>query len=120
MKYKKEEEIYDMVKETVKENTVRVVYFKIGKKPEVGTMANSVDGMQEAVGGYVQVVNIGSDGMVILCDEEGLMKELPYNRGLKGDWLVVGTKGEEFVSLTDSQVEWVMQNVIGVNAGFRE
>jgi len=37
-------------KEDIKEDIVRVVYFKIGKEPEVGNMVNSVDGMQKAIG----------------------------------------------------------------------
>lgn len=99
-----------------KEDTVRVIYFRLGKKPEVGNMENSVEGMRTAIGGgYVQVLKIGIENMVILCDEEGLMKQLHYNRGLKGDWLIVGTRGEEFVSLTDQQVKWVVQNIKHVN-----
>ena len=43
------------------------------------------------------------------------MKQLPYNRDLRGDWLIVGTRGEEFVSLTDQQVKWVVQNIKHVN-----
>lgn len=102
--------------EGIKEDIIRVVYFKVGKEPEVGNMVNSVDGMQRAIGGgYAQVINIGVKDMVILCDEEGLMKELPYNRGLRGDWLIVGTRGEEFISLTDQQAEWIKQNVEHVN-----
>jgi hypothetical protein len=95
-----------------KEDNVRIVYFKVGKDPEIGNMENTVDGMQKVIGGgYVQVVNIGAEGMVILCDEEGLIKDLPYNRGLRGDWIIVGTDEDEFVSLTDQQVEWIKQNV---------
>ncbi len=94
---------------------IKVVYFKVGKEAEVGNMENSVEGMRGAIGGgYAQVVNIGINGMVILCDDEGLMKELPYNRGLRGDWLIVGTKGDEFISLTDKQIEWIKQNIKNV------
>lgn len=101
---------------TEKEDTVRVIYFRLGKKPEVGNMENSVEGMRTAIGGgYVQVLKIEIENMVILCDEEGLMKQLYYNRGLRGDWLIVGTIGEEFVSLTDQQVKWVVQNVKHIN-----
>jgi len=105
-------------KEDIKEDIVRVVHFKIGKEPEVGDMTNSVHGMRESIGGgYAQVVNIGIKGMIIICDEEGSLKELPHNRGLRGDWLIVGAREEEFVSLTDQQVEWIKQNVKHVNAG---
>ena len=103
---------------TKKEDMVKVIYFKIGKKPEVGNMVNSVEGMQKSIGGgYAQVINIGVKDMVILYDEEGLIKELPYNRGLRGDWLIAGTRGEEFISLTDQQVEWIKQNIKHVNIG---
>ena len=91
---------------------VKVVYFKVDKEPEVGNMTNTVEGMKSAIGGgYVQILNIGIDNIVILCDEEGLMKELHYNRCLLGDWPIVGTGGEEFISLTDQQVEWIKQNI---------
>lgn len=94
------------------EDMVKVVYFKVGKEPEIGNMINSVEGMQKAIGGgWVQVINTRIENMVIVCDEEGLIKKLPLNRGLRGDWLIVGTRGEEFISLTDQQVEWIKQNV---------
>ncbi len=72
MTYEKEEK---EAKEK-KEEKVRIVYFKIGKKPEVGTMINSVQGMQEAIGGYAQALHIG-DEMIILCDEEGIIPRYP-------------------------------------------
>lgn len=98
--------------DNVKEDIVRVVYFKTDKKPEIGEMVNTVEGMRKSIGGgYAQVINIGIDGMVILCDDEGLIKSLPYNRGLRGDWLIVGSKEGEFISLTKQQAEWIKKNV---------
>jgi len=47
------------------------------------------------------------------------MKKLSYNRGLRGDWLIVGTKEEEFISLTDQQAEWIKQNVRYIDAGLQ-
>lgn len=93
-----------------KEENVRVVYFKTGKDLEVGTMVNSVEGMQKAIGGgCVEVLSAGITDMVILCDEDGISKGLPLNRGLRGDWLIVGTNGFEFLSLKDEQIEWIMK-----------
>lgn len=80
-----------MSEQLKKEDMVKVVYFKVGKEP-------AVEGMRNAIGGgFAQVLNIGIGNMVILCDEEGMMKESPYNRGLLGDWLIVGTREEEFI-----------------------
>jgi hypothetical protein len=93
------------------ENKIKIVMFKVGKDPEVSEMKNTVKGMQKAIGGYVQVLNVGAGSMVILCDEEGLMKNLRYNRGLLGDWLIVGSREEEFISLTEEQIEWIKNNI---------
>ncbi len=98
------------------DKNIKAVYFRVGKDPELGEMTNSVEGMQKAIGGgYVQTINIGIERMILLCDEEGLIKELPYNRGLRGDWLIVGTEEEEFISLSDEQTEWIIKNVKNIN-----
>lgn len=102
-----------------REDIVRVVYFKVGKELYVSNMENTVDGMQKAIGGgYAQAVGIGAEGMVVLCDEDGLIKDLPYNRGLRGDWIIVGTDDDEFISLTDQQIEWIKQNIGHIFASF--
>ncbi len=105
----------DNVSKSKEENIVKAVYFRLGRISEVGNMENTVEGMRKAIGGgYAQILKIGKN-MAILCDEDGLIRGLPHNRGLRGDWLIVGTRGEEFISLTDEQVEWIVQNVKYIN-----
>jgi hypothetical protein len=94
------------------EENIRVLYFKVGRPPEEGYMGNSVEGMQKAIGGFVQALPIYNDrwSFMIICDEEGFMKDLPFNRGLLGDWLIIGSEGEEFISLTKEQIDWMKEH----------
>ena len=73
---------------------------------------NSLEALQKAVGGYIECVTIVKPGkFVILCDEEGRLKEKPYNctilgRSFVGDILAVGYKGEDFCDVPMNWTEW--------------
>lgn len=77
-----------------------------GKKPEKKEVEHSLKSFQELVGGYVEFVNAG-DGDAIFVDEDGLLKDLPYNctlflpfgsHRLYGTVVLLGLDGIEFVS----------------------
>jgi hypothetical protein len=40
---------------------------------------NSLDGLQKAVGGYIQIIPT-LDGKIMVLNEEGKMNDLPYNK----------------------------------------
>lgn len=66
-------------------------------------MANSLKNFQMAVGGYIETVSLAED-LVIICNEEGRLKGLPYNCTIcgvsfVGDIILAGVKGEEFADL---------------------
>ena len=48
--------------------------------PEIMTIDNTLKAMQEGVGGYIQVVNPWGGDVVIVCNEEGKLMNLPANR----------------------------------------
>ena len=80
---------------------------KIGSIKEI---PNTVRGIQEAVGGYFEVVAI-RPGLCLLCDEEGKIKRLKPNVILKRDIIVgpvviVGSEGEDFTDCPISLDEW--------------
>ena len=55
------------------------VYIKEpGKKPKVTDIENTLKALQEIVGGYIETVTL-SDRSVLIVNEEGLPRELPYN-----------------------------------------
>lgn len=72
--------------------------------------------MQDIVGGAIQTVYPFRDKAAIVCNDEGKLIGLPPNRFLRdengqpydvlcGAFFVIGVGREDFVSLTDKQVE---------------
>ena len=82
---------------------IRVLSKRPGQPPRSVWMANSLKNFQNAVGGYIEAVTLAKD-MAIICNEEGLLKDLPYNCTICGvdfcgDIILVGVKGDEFADL---------------------
>lgn len=87
-----------------------VVMVKPHKTPYVTEIADELSALQRCVGGYIEVVGNG-DGTLIICNEEGKLQGLEGNRRIHdgmsiiaGTFFVVGDDGENFRSLTESEV----------------
>lgn len=59
------------------ENTIKVIIMEPGQAPRCTAVQNTLEGLQEAVGGYIETVTLASD-LVIVCDQEGRIKNKPY------------------------------------------
>jgi hypothetical protein len=56
---------------------------------DVINVDNTLKTFQDLVGGYIEVVHLTEDGNILcICDEEGKLKEKPYNLKFGGDILV--------------------------------
>ena len=69
------------------------------------------------MGGYIETVTLATD-LIIICNEEGRLLDLPFNIelcgvGFVGTILAVGAKGDEFASLKASCVPFVMKSLGG-------
>ena len=76
--------------------------------------------MQAVVGGYIQAIYPFEDGeLALICNEEGKLSGLPFNRALRDEEgrvydIVAGTfflcrapaEGENFEGLTERQIRW--------------
>ncbi|BAE86427.1 hypothetical protein DSY4638 [Desulfitobacterium hafniense Y51] len=68
-----------------------------------------MEGLQKAVGGYIETVYL-DDYVVLVCNEEGKLIGLPGNRSLGNDiiagtFFVVGSNDDgDFVSLTEDKI----------------
>lgn len=94
---------------------MKAVKVRVGLNPEIVDIPNELHALQKEVGGYIETIPtpIGTDSAVIICNEEGRLLGLDPNRhagnGLAfndvifGDFLIVGTDGEEFCGLTQKQ-----------------
>lgn len=95
---------------------IRVLMCPANGEPYLTNMENALKLMQEAVGGYIETVTLMTRPKVVLvCNEEGLIKRLPFNRSLPdpqllglsgwnivGDCFLCGTRGSEFTDLPES------------------
>lgn len=111
------------------QHPIQVLIVEPHLRPYGATICPSLRSMQDIVGGYIQVVHDGllKDDAVIVCNEEGKLacvecmdciRGLPANRALRdsrskvqdvicGTFMVVGTAGEDFTSLTPRQfADW--------------
>lgn len=99
---------------------IQVLIVKPYFRPYGATICPKLHSMQDIVGGCIQVVYDGllNDDAVIVCNEAGKLVGLPANRALRdgrskvqdvihGTFMVVGTAGEDFTSLTPRQfADW--------------
>lgn len=101
---------------------IQVLIVKPYFRPYGATICPSLRSMQDIVGGCIQVVQDGllKDDAVIVCNENCKLGGylLPANRALRdsrskvqdvicGTFMVVGTAGEDFTSLTPRQfADW--------------
>lgn len=89
-----------------------------GEEPRVEPLFdNTLEAFQEAVGGYIEAVTLCSD-LVLICNEEGRIRGLPYNTTIAGcqfygPVLAVGVKYDEFSSLKARHVRFVLEMLGG-------
>lgn len=88
---------------------MRVIYKRVGHEPSQMIVPNDLKVLQMLVDGYVEAVKITTD-MSLLCNEEALGRNLPYNcfvcgHAFFGDLILVGTKGDKFTDCPMSMDE---------------
>lgn len=87
-----------------------------GKAPERMELEGSLESMQKFVGGTIQAVYPFSDPVAIVCNDEGKLLGLEYNRALRddegsvydilcGSFFICGLGEEDFVSLSEKLIE---------------
>lgn len=96
---------------------MRAVRKRPGEMPEICEIENTLAALQAEVGGYIQSVQFCADSAIIV-NEEGKLIPLQPNLAFCGDVLfgtvlVVGVKGEEFCSLSQTVAE-TLCNWMGV------
>lgn len=73
---------------------------------------NGLQEMQEVVGGLIQAIYPYKDQIAVVCNDEGLLLGLPFNRsveggygGVFGTFFVCGLGKEDFTSLSPEQMQ---------------
>ena len=94
----------------MKEEKLRILFKEVGKKPKVMEIEDTLEAKQNLVGGLIEVVSY-KDDMVLICNEEGKVYNMPENLrfpndSIMGNCFVVGDDWENagFKSLNVEQI----------------
>lgn len=97
--------------EVERENLLEVLLVEPMKPPKEVLISDTLEALQEAVGGNIETVRFFDDPIEIICNEEGKINGLPLNRAIyneqgevmeimAGSFLIVGDGVEQFESLS--------------------
>ena len=87
-----------------REDVILVGVLEPGGAIEFRHIENTLEAFQDLVGGYIEAVRI-CDGPITICNEDGRLLGLAENvYGLVGPLVFCRTRGEEFISLSFSDV----------------
>lgn len=81
-----------------------VIVKKAGEESgEIKLIENKLESFQKIVGGYIETAQL-TDEVVLICDEEGRLKNKPYNMTINGfdfvgDIVLAGIKDGEFCDI---------------------
>lgn len=85
---------------------MKAIRKKPGAQPEIIEVKNTLKALQAEVDGYIETVTIASDAVVI-CNEEGVLRGMPYNCrffgvDFVGTILVVGRNKDKFCNVPEA------------------
>ena len=69
------------------DENIRVLKVAPGKAPEAVAIPNTLEAMQQMVGGYIEVIPL--EDVCLVCNEEGKLMGLPGSRRLGDDIMKV-------------------------------
>ena len=98
------------------ERKIKVILVKPGEKARIETIDATLENYQAIVGGIIQVVYPWEDPVGLVCNDEGKLLCLPYNRALQdengrvydaicGTFFICGLGEEDFGGLSDALAE---------------
>ena len=99
-----------------KNKTIRVLIVEPNKHPYEAEIPSDLASLQHQVGGLIQALYPFEDSAAVICNDEGKLLGLPWNRILTDDagipydilvgtFLVVGLTEDDFGSLTEEQIK---------------
>ena len=104
--------------EIMKEKQILVCIKEPGKEAAVEPLFdNTLEAFQKAVGGYIETLTVSED-LVLIFNEEGRLRGLPFNEVILGEpfvgtVIVAGVKRDEFASVKGSCVSAVLKMLNG-------
>ena len=100
------------------------------RHPRMAEIPHSLEAMQQIVGGYIEITYPWEDPVALVCDEEGLLKQLPFNRlvarqcAIFGTFFLCGIGEEDLTDLPEKLADkyarllYVPEKLIRTKAGY--
>lgn len=99
-----------------KSRTIKVLIVEHGKAPYAEEISSELATLQQKVGGLIQALYPFDDPVAVICNDEGKLLGLPWNRPLfdengdiydiiTGTFLVVGLTEDDFCPLSDELIQ---------------
>ena len=97
---------------------MKILLVEPNRQPVVREIDGSLESMQQVVGGLIEAIYPFEDAVALVCNEEGKLCGLPYNRALRdrdghvydvvaGTFFLCGAPpdSDRFTDLTEEQIE---------------
>ena len=94
---------------------MRILIVEPDRHPRMAEIPHTLEAMQHTVGGYIEITYPWEDPVALVCDEEGLLKQLPFNRlvahqcAIFGTFFLCGIGEEELTDLPEELADKYMQ-----------
>ena len=109
---------------------MKILIVEPERHPRIAEIPHTLEAMQQTVGGYIEITYPWRDPVALVCDEEGMLKQLPFNRlvapqsAIFGTFFLCGIDGEDLTDMPEELADKYMrllydpQMLIRTNAGY--
>ncbi len=90
---------------------MKVLMVEPMKPPRVAEIPHTLESMQKAVGGYIEVTYPWRDSIALVCDDEVVLKNKPFNRmvsrttGIFGTFFLCGIDRDDLSDIPDDLID---------------
>ena len=90
---------------------MKVLIVEPGKHPRKADIAHTLESMQAIVDGCIEITYPWKDAVGLVCNDEGLLRQLPFNRlvapgsGIFGTFFLCGLGEEDLTDLPDDMAD---------------
>lgn len=100
---------------------MKILKYAVNKDPELIEIQNGLESLQYEVDGYIETLTFPDANAVIVCNEEGKVKNYPMNAMIEdgamirhiihGDFFVCSFEGDAFSDVTAEAVLWALNHI---------
>lgn len=94
---------------------MKVLIVEPGKHPRKADIEHTLESLQTTVDGYIEITYPWKDAVGLVCNDEGLLRQLPFNRlvapgsGIFGTFFLCGLGEEDLTDLPDDMADKYMK-----------